>query len=229
MDDNSIEQLRADIAAGISTDKLKATLLQAGGDIATAANLLLGSGTAGLCDSAERSSGSTVADVAAVSFGQDVMDEIISHVDDAMTMSSVAAVSKDTREMAAPMALRLKKAEMEAAWGALQTFVGSTQSMTRHPLDPRWVLVRNEVSEFHSDSTNPSKEEGTGYILYDLARLQPGELPKAVWSTSYICWYVRGGWGGTKDGNVRFAPGVMPATLIQDGKQTLCTELPCRS
>eukprot|EP00931_Biecheleriopsis_adriatica_P005888 TRINITY_DN107366_c0_g1_i1.p1 TRINITY_DN107366_c0_g1~~TRINITY_DN107366_c0_g1_i1.p1 ORF type:complete len:267 (+),score=33.21 TRINITY_DN107366_c0_g1_i1:247-1047(+) len=93
----------------------------------------------------------------------------------------------------------------------------SERHYNRHP-SGRWVLAKDMIDEHDSDSSNPSKFEGSHYDCYDLA-CHEGDTFKVVYRRTFQTVYKRGGWGGDGNGYVHFASSKKPALITSDGQR----------
>ena len=101
----------------------------------------------------------------------------------------------------------------------------STPACSRHPHESRWVLVKEEIDELHSDSSNPQREEGGVYYVYDLGGFD-GKLFSAVWSFRNTRWYSRGGSSGFGiSRGVCWAEGEEAAAILWSDERIECTKL----
>ena len=114
--------------------------------------------------------------------------------------------------------------DLDAAYALLLQQLGATPACSRHPHESRWVLVEEEIDEMHSDSSNPQREEGVVYYVYDLGGFD-GKLFSAVWSFRNTRWYSRGGSSGFGNRGVCWAEGAEAAAILWSGERIECTKL----
>ena len=114
--------------------------------------------------------------------------------------------------------------DLDAAYALLLLQLGATPACSRHPHESRWVLVEEEIDEIHSDSSNPQREEGVVYYVYDLGGFE-GKLFSAVWSFRNTRWYSRGGSSGFGNTGVAWAEGAEAAAILWSGERIECTKL----
>lgn len=129
--------------------------------------------------------------------------------------SDVLADDKTLAECGCEVSLTLVGTRnFEEQFALLKQLCGNEPTYTRHPTG-RWVIVEIPVKEFHSDSTNPTCEEGSQWKCFDLAQMADATLPTAVKSDRFTLWRSRGGWSGSSEGKFSFTIDGPPALVVE--------------